>query len=148
MQIKELLYLPPIGVVIAIAFAVYLVRDVLSRETGTDEMRHVSDVIYEGAIAFLKRQYTTIGLLAIVTAIVIGVLVSMFSSAIEVRNVTPAQFGVQTAIAFLLGALLSSVSGIIAMWTAVKSNVRVAAAARHGVDRAPPVAPPRGAGAR
>jgi K(+)-stimulated pyrophosphate-energized sodium pump len=140
MQIKELLYLPPLSILIAIAFALYLVRDVLRRDTGTDEMRHVSDVIYEGAIAFLKRQYTTIGLLAIVTAIVIGVLVSMFSSAIEVRNVTPSQFGMQTAIAFLLGALLSSVSGIIAMWTAVKSNVRVAAAARHGVDQALTVA--------
>ena len=134
--VNQLNWLPPIAVLIAIAFAIYLVRDVLRRDTGTPEMQHVSGIIYQGAIAFIKRQYTTIALMAVVTSVVIGVLVAQFAGAIEVKNISPAQFGLETSIAFLIGAALSSVSGIIAMWTAVKSNVRVAAAASGGVDKA------------
>ena len=46
---------------IAVAFAIFLARDVLSRDTGTKAMQDVSATIYEGAVAFIKRQYTTIG---------------------------------------------------------------------------------------
>lgn len=137
---KELLWLPPVAIVIAMVFATYLIRDTLRRDTGTDEMQHVSGVIYEGAIAFLKRQYSTIAALALATALIIGFLVAQFSYAVEVKGVSAQQLGVETAVAFLIGAFLSSVSGIIAMWTAVKTNVRVAAAARHGVDQALTVA--------
>lgn len=136
----ELLWIVPVAILVAIGFAAYLVRDVLRRDTGTSEMLAVSDVIYEGAIAFLRRQYTTIGVLAVVTALIIGALIALFDRYIEVPGVTPLQFGVETAIAFLIGALLSSTSGIIAMWTAVKSNVRTAAAARRGVGEALTVA--------
>lgn len=137
---NELLWIVPVSILIAIGFAIYLVRDVLRRDTGTQEMLAVSDVIYLGAIAFLRRQYTTIGLLAVGTTLIIGVLIALFDRYIEVSGVTPLQFGIETAAAFLIGALLSSVSGIIAMWTAVKSNVRVAAAARNGVNEALTVA--------
>jgi K(+)-stimulated pyrophosphate-energized sodium pump len=137
---NELLWVVPVAILIAIGFAAYLVWDILRRDTGTPEMRQVSDVIYEGAIAFLRRQYSTIGLLALATALIIGALITFFDRYIEVEGVSSLQFGVETAIAFLLGALLSSVSGIIAMWTAVKSNVRTAAAARQGVTYALTVA--------
>jgi len=137
---SELLFVVPVSILIAIGLAIYLVRDVLRRDTGTVEMRAVSDTIYEGAIAFLRRQYTTIGLLALLTAIIIGALIALFDEYVEVPNVSSLQFGIETGIAFLLGALLSSVSGVTAMWTAVKSNVRVAAAARRGVGEALTVA--------
>ncbi|MCI0398024.1 MAG: sodium-translocating pyrophosphatase [Chloroflexi bacterium] len=137
---NELLWIVPVAIIIAIGLAVYLVRDVLRRETGTAEMMAVSNTIYEGAIAFLRRQYTTIGLLALVTAVIIGTLIALFDRYVEVPGVSSLQFGIETAIAFLLGALLSSISGVVAMWTAVKSNVRVAAAARHGVNQALTVA--------
>lgn len=137
---NELIPIVPVAILIAIGFAVYLIRDVLSRDTGTPEMLNVSNIIYEGAIAFLRRQYTTIGTLALVTAVLITVLIAAFDRYIEVEGVTPLQFGIETGVAFLLGAALSSLSGIIAMWTAVKSNVRVAAAARRGVSEALTVA--------
>jgi K(+)-stimulated pyrophosphate-energized sodium pump len=137
---NELIWVVPIAILIAIGFAVYLIRDVLSRDTGTPEMLNVSNIIYQGAIAFLRRQYTTIGILSLVTAVVIGALIALFDRYIEVEGVTPLQFGIETGVAFLIGALLSSLSGIIAMWTAVKSNVRVAAAARRGVGEALTVA--------
>ena len=137
---SELMWIVPVAIIVAIGFAIFLVRDVLRRDTGTPEMREISALIYEGATAFLRRQYTSIGIFAVVTAVVVGVLIALFDRYIEVEGVTPLQLGIQTGVAFLLGALLSSVSGIIAMWTAVKSNGRVAAAARHGVGDALTVA--------
>ena len=133
---NALLWLPPVAIGIAIGFAVYLIRDTLRRDVGTPEMQRVSAIIYEGALAFMKRQYSTIAWMALGTAIIIGFLVARFAGAIEVKDVTPLQIGIETSVAFLIGAFLSSVSGIIAMWTAVKSNVRVAAAARNGVGEA------------
>ena len=61
----------PAGI-IAILFALYLARDVLARDTGTVEMQAVAGTIFEGAVAFIKRQYTTIFILAVVGAVVIG----------------------------------------------------------------------------
>ncbi len=131
-----IIWVVPIAIAIALGFAYYLITFVLKQDTGTKEMQKVSDVIYEGAIAFIKRQYSTIGVLAVVTAVVIGVLIAIFDKYIEVPGITPMQFGIQTAIAFLAGAILSSLSGVIAMWTAVKSNVRTASAAQQGVSKA------------
>ena len=49
----------PAGI-IAVLFAIYLARDVLARDTGTPEMEAVAGTIFEGAVAFIRRQYTTI----------------------------------------------------------------------------------------
>ena len=51
--------------ILAILFALWLARDVLSRDTGTPEMQEIAGMIFEGAMAFLRRQYTTIAALAI-----------------------------------------------------------------------------------
>jgi len=136
----ELLWIVPAAILIAIGFALFLIRDFLRRDTGTDKMLAISELIYEGAMAFLKRQYLTIGILAVITAILIGTLIALFDRYTEVSGVTPLQSGIETAVAFLIGALLSSTSGVVAMWTAVKSNTRVASAARTGVDSALTVA--------
>jgi len=63
---------------IAVLFAVYLARDVLARDTGTQAMQDVAGTIYEGAVAFIRRQYTTIGILAIVGAVIIGIVITGF----------------------------------------------------------------------
>ena len=70
----------PAGI-IAILFALYLARDVLSRDTGTQAMQDVAGTIYEGATAFIRRQYTTIGILAVVGAVVIGVVIGLVETA-------------------------------------------------------------------
>ena len=66
----------PAGI-IAVLFAIYLARDVLSRDTGTKEMEDVAGTIFEGAVAFIRRQYTTIALLALVASVVIGVVITL-----------------------------------------------------------------------
>ena len=65
----------PIAGLAAVAFAGYLARNVLRRDTGTDAMRDVASTINEGAVAFIRRQYTTIAVLAVVGSVVIGLVI-------------------------------------------------------------------------
>ena len=128
----------PIVSIIALAFVGWLAYDVLRRDMGTPEMEAVHRTINEGAVAFLRRQYTTIGILAVITAIIIGLLIGLFERFPEVaayRN-NSLGLGMLTGLAFLVGAAASALSGIIGMYVAVKSNVRVASAARAGVGPA------------
>src|SRR3989442_187690 len=132
----------PVVSVIALAFVLWLAWDVLRRDTGTQQMLEVHRLINEGAVAFLRRQYTTIAILAVVTAVVIGLLIGLFERFPEVESFrgNTLQLGVLTGVAFLVGAAASALSGIIGMLVAVKSNVRVASAARQGVGPALQVA--------
>ncbi len=126
---------------IAVAFAVFLARDVVSRDQGTKEMQAVAATIYEGAVAFIRRQYTTIALFALVGAVLIGILISVFETkAVADTDVFGPELGVRTAIAFLVGAACSMASGIIGMFISVKANLRTAAAARRSLVEAVQVA--------
>src|SRR4051794_37293821 len=115
---------------VAILFAAWLAKDVFSRDQGTAAMQDISQRIFKGAAAYMNRQYRTIAMLAIVVAIVMGILVGGFEDTHQVER------GIITAIEFLLGAALSGLSGFIGMYVAVKSNVRTAAAASKGVGDA------------
>lgn len=124
----------PVSGILALLFVIYLAWDVLRRDTGTPEMQSVGAAIYEGAISFMRRQYGTIAVLAVVTAALIVVLVSQ-----ETVTETPVKgwdLGVKTGIAFLVGAAASALSGIIGMYVAVRSNLRTASAARKGIGDA------------
>ncbi len=131
----------PAGI-IAILFALYLARDVLARDTGTEAMQDVAGTIYEGAVAFLRRQYTTIAILAVVGAVVIGIVIGIVESAevADVPKLAGLPIGVMTGIAFIVGAACSMASGIIGMLISVKANVRTASAARRSLVEAVQVA--------
>ena len=131
----------PAGI-IAVLFALYLARDVLSRDTGTKEMEAVAGTIFEGAVAFIRRQYTTIGILAIVGAVIIGAVIAIVETAdvADVPELAGAPIGIRTGIAFLVGAACSMASGIIGMYISVKANVRTASAARRSLVEAVQVA--------
>jgi K(+)-stimulated pyrophosphate-energized sodium pump len=131
----------PIAGLLAVAFAIYLARDVLSRDTGTKEMMDVSSTINEGAVAFIKRQYLTIGALAVAGAVVIFAIITL----LETENVADTShngldLGFRTGLAFLIGAACSMACGIIGMLVSVKANVRVASAARRSLVEAVQVA--------
>jgi K(+)-stimulated pyrophosphate-energized sodium pump len=132
----------PLAGIAAVAFALYLARDVLSRDKGPQAMQDVADTIREGADAFVKRQYTTIALLALVGAAIIGVVISIVETkdVADVPALAGAPIGIMTAIAFLVGAACSMASGIIGMFISVRSNVRTAAAARRSLVEAVQVA--------
>jgi vacuolar-type H(+)-translocating pyrophosphatase len=131
----------PAGI-IAILFAIYLARDVLARDTGTPEMEAVAGTIYEGAVAFIRRQYTTIALLALVAAVLIGILITIIETpeVAEVPSLAGLPIGIMTAVAFIVGATCSMASGIIGMFISVKANVRTASAARRSLVEAVQVA--------
>jgi K(+)-stimulated pyrophosphate-energized sodium pump len=130
----------PIGAsVIAVVVAAWLARWVTSQDTGTPEMRKVSDAIFTGAQAFLSRQYRTIALLALVFAVIIGVvlgLLTQLSSPGATGVNGPFGVGLRTGISFLIGAFCSGISGYIGMQVAVRSNIRVASAARRSLGDA------------
>jgi len=142
MDASALQLLIPIAGIAAVLFALYLARDVLSRDTGTPEMVAVGDTIREGADAFVKRQYTTIAALAIVGAVIIGIVIALVETpdVADVQSLAGLPIGVLTAVAFLVGAICSMASGIIGMFISVRSNVRTASAARRSLVEAVQVA--------
>ncbi len=132
--------LPVICGIAGVAFALLMAKDVLKRPTGTPEMKEVGDMIFEGARAFLKRQYTTIAWLTLIIAVIIAALVGILNGNRGLEGIT--QFGIawRTAVAFIAGAFFSGVSGFIGMYVAVKANVRCAAASKNGLNEAVKVA--------
>ncbi|MGD0765797.1 MAG: sodium/proton-translocating pyrophosphatase, partial [Dehalococcoidia bacterium] len=111
----------PIVAVATVAFAAFLAWDVLKRDAGTPAMQEIAGMIFEGAMAFLKRQYRTIAMLSVFVAVAIGVIVGYFDESVN--------HGVLTGVAFMIGAFCSGLAGFIGMYVAVKSNGRCAAAA-------------------
>ncbi|OLC55104.1 MAG: hypothetical protein AUH85_10045 [Chloroflexi bacterium 13_1_40CM_4_68_4] len=93
-------------------------------------MQEVAGAIYEAAVAFIRRQYRTIFLLALGGMVVIGAVIYVFESA---PGVSASELAIRTSIAFFVGAVCSMASGIVGMFVAVKSNLRTAAAAQHSV---------------
>jgi K(+)-stimulated pyrophosphate-energized sodium pump len=142
MDASTLLPIIPLAGIIAILFAIYLARDVLSRDTGTAEMEAVAGTILEGAVAFIRRQYTTIGVIALIGAVVIGIVITLVETAevADVPKLAGLPIGMMTAFAFLVGAACSMASGIIGMYISVKANVRTASAARRSLVEAVQVA--------
>jgi K(+)-stimulated pyrophosphate-energized sodium pump len=139
----QLIWLVPIAGVLAVLFAGWLAWDVIKRDRGTREMQDIADRIFEGAMAFLRRQYGTIATLAVVAAIAIGIVLAVLAKETSEVVVTYGAAGVgwRTAVAFLVGAFCSGLAGFIGMIIAVKANLRTAAgAARGGLAEAVTVA--------
>jgi K(+)-stimulated pyrophosphate-energized sodium pump len=127
------IWVPLVVGLLAVLFAAYLANFVLRKDTGTPEMQKVANAIFEGAMAFLNRQYRTIASLAVVAAIVVAAVLYLLGQGDQAARLSLAW---HTAIAFLIGALCSGVSGFIGMYVAVKSNSRTASAATRSLGEA------------
>jgi len=141
-MLPGIFWIVPVAGVLTIIFALFLVRNVMKHPTGTPRMKEIGDIIFQGAWAFLKRQYSTIAMYAVGVAIIIGVLVAVLTTDAEAATVSISRLGIgwRTGIAFLVGAFCSGLSGFIGMYIAVKSNVRCAAAAQRSLTEAVNVA--------
>ncbi|MCI4625500.1 MAG: sodium-translocating pyrophosphatase [Candidatus Magnetoovum sp. WYHC-5] len=110
---------------------------VASNGTGTPEMQNISNAIREGANAFLKRQNTTIGVLAFILAFVLfvgyGIIRKHMPSDPISSNIA---LGFWITFSFVLGAICSLTAGYIGMWVSIRSNIRTAAAAINSVNDA------------
>jgi K(+)-stimulated pyrophosphate-energized sodium pump len=117
---------------LAIAVGFVLMKGVLAADEGTPKMKEIALAIEEGALAYLRRQFRTIGV------ILIPLVVLVFLTATKVvkpdGSVALSYFasGIFRTLAFLLGCLMSGLTGFIGMSLAVKGNVRTAAAAKRG----------------
>jgi K(+)-stimulated pyrophosphate-energized sodium pump len=141
-QIPPIFWIVPVAGVLTLAFAAWLIVNIMRKPTGTPKMKEIGDMIFEGAWAFLKRQYSTIAIFSVVVAIVIGIVVGCLPAeeALQKAGYSAINVGIFTAIAVLVGAICSGISGFIGMYIAVKSNVRCAAAAQKNLEEAVRVA--------
>src|SRR3990170_2641916 len=124
----------PIAGVAALAVAGYLARYVLRQDAGSDKMREIGDAIRQGARAFMRRQYSTIAIIAVILAIVFALTIALQSP--SARTPDPVRLGLETALAFGLGAALSAISGYIGMHISIRANQRCAAAAQSSYNAA------------
>jgi K(+)-stimulated pyrophosphate-energized sodium pump len=124
----------PISIgLLAILFAAYLAFSVLRKDTGTPAMQKVSNAIFQGAKAFLNRQYRTIAILALVAAVGVGGILALLSQGSDAVRISLAW---HTSLAFIIGALCSGVAGYVGMYIAVKANIRTASAATRSLGEA------------
>jgi K(+)-stimulated pyrophosphate-energized sodium pump len=108
---------------LALGVAALLVREVLAASQGTERMQEIAHAVQEGAAAYLRRQFRTLGVFVVVIFFVLLLLPADDSAVRWGRSLF-----------FLVGALFSALTGFTGMSLAVRGNVRVAAAARAGFD--------------
>ncbi len=116
---QYLIYLPFIAGLIAVFYALFQIKNILALSPGTPKMQEIAQAILEGANAYLKKQYT------VVAAVAVPVTAILYLA-----------FGLYPAIAFVIGAVFSAISGIVGMSVSVRSNSRTAEAAKNGLGPA------------
>ncbi len=124
MEIAQLVTWLAVGAgLVALLYGGWLIVQVMRLPAGTERMQEIARAIQEGAAAYLNRQYSIIGLVAV--AIFLVLLLAL---------------GWPTAVGFLIGAVSSAAAGYVGMYVAVRTNVRTAEAAKQGLAPALSVA--------
>jgi len=114
-----MLYLPIIVSIFSLVFAYFLIREVRKAPSGSGKQIEISLAIREGAIAFLKRQYKTAGLVALLLFFIIWITL-----------------GGMSGLGFLIGASFSALAGFIGMMVSTQANLKVAEASKLGLKEA------------
>ncbi len=112
-----------VSAIVALAMVWVLAKEVLSKDPGNAQMQDISNLVQQGARAFLKREYTWVAIFVVVIAVLFS-LVPLLNKEV--------QLGWQTALAFIFGATVSASAGYIGMSIATKANCRTTQGAVTG----------------
>jgi len=123
-----MLFLAPIGSILAILFSIFLIRKIMQHDEGTAEMKEIAGWVREGAYAYIKRQYSIVG---IFFAIVFSVLFFLYLRGYLIIFVP---------FAFLTGGFFSGLCGFIGMSVATRASARTTTAAKTSLNGALQVA--------
>ena len=126
---KTWLYIVLVAGVIGILAGLNLMRSVLAADQGSAKMREIATAIQEGAEAFLSRQFKTIAIIVVPLAIAIYFTGTKVVDEMNSVVMSSSENGLWRVVCFLVGAAFSGLTGYIGMSTAVRGNVRTAAAA-------------------
>ena len=125
----DLTWLAPVGSTLALLFCIYLVWKILKTDEGTDEMKRIAVAVREGADAYLRRQYSVVGIYFAVMFVLLGLMSWVFPVGKAVKYLAaPVPF------AFLTGGLFSGLCGFLGMKMATRANARTANAARKSLN--------------
>ena len=119
--------------IISLLFAAFLTSTVIKKDGGNEQIRFIGNAIQKGAMAFLSREYRLLGIFVVVMAIILAVFIDFD----VLDRLTGESDGVPgTAIAYLVGAVGSSLAGFIGMSIAVRANTRTTVQAMEGLNPA------------
>lgn len=127
-------FIAPISALISILVGLYFLRYINRQDSGSDRMKEISELIREGANAFLRREYKT---LAVFVAVVSVLLVIFLPNPIWSTD-TPLK-NLEMTLAYMFGSCCSALAGYLGMGVATKANAKVANAAKEGLNRAFPI---------
>jgi K(+)-stimulated pyrophosphate-energized sodium pump len=119
----DMMWVTWVGSLAALAFALYQAISVLKKDQGTDAMKEISRAVQEGAMAYLKQQYSVVGIIFVALFVLLGVLAYVF------HFISPF-----VPFAFITGGFFSGLSGFIGMSIATRANCRTAAAAKTSLN--------------
>ena len=117
---------------LAIGVGFFLMKGVLAADQGTPKMIEIATAIQEGAMAYLKRQFKTIGFILIPLTIIVFVTSTEVLKPDGSSALSTGESGLFRTLAFVAGCVMSGLTGFIGMGLAVRGNVRTAAAAKTG----------------
>ena len=126
--------------VVGLGFAVYLARWVMAQDAGSELIQKIGRLIQQGAMAFIRREYTVLAVFVAVVAVIIAVLIDFNitdNATIAASNAeSDIGDGPWTALAYVLGAIGSATAGFVGMRIATQGNTRTATAAMEGLNPA------------
>lgn len=111
-----MIQLPIVVSIFAVIFAYFLIRQIKKAPSGEGKQIEIARAIREGAVAYLKRQYLNIGIIALIIFLILCIV-----------------FGFQTGLAFLLGAIISSLVVLLGMIITTQTNIKITEAAKKGI---------------
>ncbi|MEA2932753.1 MAG: K(+)-stimulated pyrophosphate-energized sodium pump, partial [Actinomycetota bacterium] len=126
------LYFSAATAILALLVGYSLMRGVLAADEGTPKMKEIALAIQEGAMAYLRRQFRTIGMIVIPLAVLVFLTSTKISKPDGSVALSYGQSGLFRTLAFVAGCFMSGLTGYIGMTLATRGNVRTAAAAKSG----------------